>query len=135
MGRWGTYYSKTYENWRKTSAAALEKLTGEPHAGPLFVATVHVVSRPAKPSNPFPSPDLDNYLKAAWDSVTKSQLIWVDDKQLTHALPVKRWARKGEHPHVYFWVCSDPELLNITVSRNGEDVFDLGPDAIVGGLT
>ena len=49
--------------------------------GPLTVTAEFICKKPAKPANPYPIGDIDNYLKAIWDSL-QGRLYFRDDKQI-----------------------------------------------------
>lgn len=122
VGKFGTYYPKTYANWKKAGEDACEKVPGKSITEePLFVLVDVVVERPKKPANEYPHPDVDNYAKAALDLITKGGLIWKDDKQVVTLYSTKRYAEKDERPHIF---------VGATILRDvsdGEDVYDL-PD-------
>jgi Holliday junction resolvase RusA-like endonuclease len=46
-----------------------------------------------------PKPDIDNFLKAALDAVTKVGGYWEDDHQIVWVTANKRWCHEGEEPH------------------------------------
>ncbi len=67
---------------------------------PLECTVVFVCKRPAKPANSYPIGDIDNYLKAVWDSL-QGQICLQDDKQITQVNGWKRFTEKGEDPHIH----------------------------------
>ena len=117
VSRWGTYYSKTYATWKAEAETLLGTSPEFETAGPVMVIVENVCKRPAKAANPYPNPDVDNFAKAALDAVTKSQLIWKDDKQITELYVSKRYARKDEEPHT--------RIVASHSHRSREDVYDL----------
>lgn len=95
--RWGTYYTKTYKNWMAEAA----KLIPEPRAkleGNLEVFVSIVVDKPKTTKRSNPRGDIDNYLKAIFDALTKAG-YWIDDDQITKLEAVKRFTEKDELPH------------------------------------
>ena len=71
---------------------------------PLSESALHcdvtfVVHSPRKPANPYPLGDVDNYLKAIWDSL-QGRAFFKDDKQIESVNAVKRYVVDGEEPHI-----------------------------------
>jgi len=94
--RWGTYYLKKYADWLKAAHGSLP-VPSSPFLGPVSV-DLHVICRcPAKPANPYPVGDVDNYAKAALDALTATKQ-WGDDKQVVILTVRKRYALPGEKP-------------------------------------
>ena len=87
VGRWGTYYSKTYKQWME-DAAKLIPVPPVPLEGPLSVNVLVQVEKPRTSKLDHPKPDIDNYIKAILDALTKAQ-YWQDDHQV-----IQLWARK-----------------------------------------
>lgn len=110
VSRWGTYYPKTYANWKKQAEQQLAA-TGvrENVDGPVYVCAHAVVKRPAKPTRDYPYPDVDNFAKAALDAITKSGVLWVDDHQVVVLHTSKRYARPGEEPHTLLQISTVEE--------------------------
>lgn len=127
VGRWGTYYPKSYAAWNKASEAALADLPRprQLEAGPLHAAVYVVCKRPKKPSRPYPRGDTDNYVKGALDAITKAKIIWVDDVQVTVIHAEKRYARTGEPPHVFVRASADEHFVAPVERTDPEDVYDL----------
>lgn len=90
--RWGTYYGKTYKNWMAEAAKALKVIPPRPMYGPLYVEAVFVVERAKTSKRLWPRGDVDNYLKAAFDAVTKAGICWHDDDQIVVTRAVKVYA-------------------------------------------
>lgn len=109
VGRWGTYYPKTYQKFQKAAAAALEAHTGTPAAGPIVAVVETVAKCPAKPTNPYPIGDVDNFAKGPLDSMTKAVKFWHDDKQIIDLLTTKRYAEPGETPCIHIHWYEIPE--------------------------
>jgi Holliday junction resolvase RusA-like endonuclease len=127
VGRYGTYYPPKYKQWKTMAEAMLLDLETSVAVVtiPVFVATHVVAPRPKNPANDYPSPDLDNYIKAAWDAITSAGLIWQDDKQIVAMYGTKRWADAGEEPHVRVRACiGDPSNLPSDGAFLSEDALD-----------
>ena len=107
VSKWGTYYLKTYATWKKEAEAQLKPYRlakKDRFTGSVFVALTMVIKRPAKPTNPYPRGDIDNYEKAAYDAVTTAGVMWEDDVQIIHSVTCKRYADEGEEPHTYLHI-------------------------------
>lgn len=86
----GVYYLKTYSTWMKQAALYLPK--GEPvFTGPVAVAVQHFVKRPKTTKLSAPRGDVDNYLKATLDAITKCGAAWSDDDQVVTLIGTKRF--------------------------------------------
>lgn len=134
VGRWGTYYSKTYKTWKDLAELLLKEVTplSPLVSAPVFVTVSSVTQRPKTVKLLQPSPDVDNYAKAPLDAITKAQCLWLDDKQVVMLVAAKRYADVDETPHTFIQVglrqdACDPVLCWVT-PKIGEDVFDLPPD-------
>lgn len=109
VGRWGTYYSKTYSRWLRESWQYVEGWEGLPSDRPIIVMVDAVFKKPKTSKLDFPHPDTDNLVKGPMDQINKlpaatSKGVWEDDKQVVLLVGAKRWAEDGEEPgfHVYF---------------------------------
>ena len=124
VGRWGTYYPKTYQKWKSEAAELLRPFWNDedPTEDALCVAVHAVAKRPKKLTRPMPRPDVDNYVKAALDAITGGGFIWNDDSQVEVLLATKRYAEVDEEPHTFIYVCRDPEHLLTGLTDKGEDV-------------
>lgn len=129
VGRWGTYYPKTYQRYMRDMADVLLPLiiNTEPTNESLHVAVHIVAAKPKAGKLPAPIGDIDNYMKAALDAVTKAQLIWRDDKQIITAQGTKRYAAPGEEPHTYIRASEAMNVIWVDFPCAGEDVYDLPP--------
>lgn len=107
MSRWGTYYPKSYEQWRKdfvrlfpwqSSRAAL--------SGPLVVSLVFVCAVPRSYSKTEREAalrglvhckvgDADNLAKSVLDALTKAG-VWGDDKQVDELRVRKCYGERDE---------------------------------------
>lgn len=101
VSRWGTFYGKNYTNWRKEAADILNGMPESRLEGPLFVITKVVCPKPKTSKRDYPRGDTDNYEKAVWDSITSSDVGWIDDDQIVINLTYKRFAEQGEACGVY----------------------------------
>lgn len=102
VGRWGTYYLKTYNTWRREAQAFLRDAKSPPNAlsGPLAIITEVIYPRPQRITRWWPRGDTDNYEKATWDSITSAKKFWADDDQIVLNLTTKRYAKRLEAPGV-----------------------------------
>lgn len=108
VGRWGTYYPKTYKEWRENCEKWLaENPIPEDAtlpADPLHASLWFYVPRPKVTVRRFPRGDWDNYAKAVCDSL--NGYVWRDDDQITDADAHKRFTRNHGDPygvHVSWW--------------------------------
>ena len=131
VGRWGTYYSKTYQTWMRTVDDLLRPLKkNAAPTGEIIHVSIHMAcTKPRTGELSHPRGDLDNYVKAACDAVTRSELIWLDDRQVVTEQATKRYAIADEEAHTFIrasltmagvWL---PDPLR----GLGEDVYDLPP--------
>ena len=96
VSRWGTYYAKTYKAFRV--AFALEVAEFRKDFRPLLgerlkVKVVICCKRPKTTKLPHPRGDIDNYLKALFDSC--NEFAWRDDIQIQEVWAHKQWS-EGE---------------------------------------
>lgn len=92
VSKWGTYYGKTYKAFRKAMAEALADWDEDPIAGPLTVNMVFHCKQPKKPTKLWPRGDIDNYVKALFDSF--NGVVWGDDDQVTNMMASKVYAEE-----------------------------------------
>jgi Holliday junction resolvase RusA-like endonuclease len=106
VGRWGTYYNKTYANWMKDAKVEVVQQEGSkvPFDGPCFVHVEQIVEKPRTSKLAYPRGDVDNYAKGPLDLVTKSQKLWKDDNQIVAMSCIKRFAEPGEQPRSNIYV-------------------------------
>tara|TARA_R110002012_G_scaffold38935_12_gene108081 strand:+ start:17 stop:400 length:384 start_codon:yes stop_codon:yes gene_type:complete len=96
VSKWGTYYAKTYNRFRKQAehvvpVAIMEQgLEGCPLTGPLSVDLKFFVRKPKKTALQYPKPDIDNFYKAVLDSLNGK--LFVDDQQVIQLTGSKTWA-------------------------------------------
>jgi Holliday junction resolvase RusA-like endonuclease len=98
VSRWGTYFSKNYEDFRNQCSLFLSKIKKQypPQAGKFKVQILFICHKPANPANSYPRGDVDNFLKGPLDAITKAGMIWEDDIQITRLIGIKRYAKAGE---------------------------------------
>jgi Holliday junction resolvase RusA-like endonuclease len=133
QGRYGPYYGKRYATWKATAEEMCNLMAfgRKPTDAGFHVAVHSVVLRPRTGTLPTPNGDVDNYVKAPLDAITKAQLLWHDDKQVETLLTTKRYAIGGEQPHTYVKAAETLGGLwmDFRVYPGGEDVYDL-PEAM-----
>jgi len=104
--RWGTYYSKTYKAWKEAAERSLQP--GTLHLGadiPLIVIVRVIARRPKSTKLTTPRGDLDNYVKAPLDVITKVGGYWKDDTQVVSIISWKRFAEEDEQPRTEVDIC------------------------------
>jgi Holliday junction resolvase RusA-like endonuclease len=103
VGRWGTYYGKTYKTYREAAEGAIPLSSEPPLTGTLGCTVVFVCHRPKTTKRITPVGDLDNHLKAILDAIVghpqRPKGYIGDDDQITHIDATKRWVTEGEEPH------------------------------------
>jgi Holliday junction resolvase RusA-like endonuclease len=96
--RWGTYYGKTYERFRRDVKDILNNIVDKNTQTdkPLF-AIIEVLKKPPKTvSRLYPRGDVDNYAKGPLDSMTTDGNFWNDDDQLISLYVTKRYTLPEE---------------------------------------
>ena len=137
IGRYGAYYGKRYSSWKHSAESMFSLLAVgvKPTDDDFHVAVHSVVLKPRTGTLPHPLGDVDNFVKAPLDALTKAQLLWHDDKQVVTLLATKRYSLPDETPHTY--IRSATSLSALWMGDNGhdpiggwvagEDVYDLPP--------
>lgn len=101
--RWGTYYGKTYKNYRQLADKAIPVSDKSPLLGNLRAVVEFVCRRPKTTKRLNPRGDIDNHLKAILDAITgtkkKPKGYWLDDDQIVEVTALKRWVQPNEEPH------------------------------------
>lgn len=97
VSKWGTYYTGTYKQWIKDADATIPK-ADVALEGNLSVTLDLVAAKPPTTKRANPRGDIDNYIKAVLDALTKKG-YWNDDDQIIHLYAHKRWPNPGEEPH------------------------------------
>lgn len=102
VSKWGTYYGKTYKAFRKAMELELADWDEDPVAGPLIVDVVFHCKRPKKPTKMWPRGDIDNYVKALFDSF--NGVVWGDDDQVLQVTATKVYACPNCMPRIEVWI-------------------------------
>lgn len=61
------------------------------------VTVTFYLSKPAKPANPYPVGDIDNYCKSILDAITKNGTYWHDDSQVSFINALKVYTEGAPH--------------------------------------
>ena len=97
VSKYGTYYGKTYSSYRKAfqeEVAEFRKGFRPLLSDQLRVGATFLVKKPKTSKLSYPRGDIDNYLKALFDSC--NELVWRDDVQVTElGEVVKKFADIG----------------------------------------
>lgn len=96
VGKFGTYYPKTYTLFRKAALPQAQMFDGVPTDQPVAVLVETVCSKPKTGKLQFPRGDVDNYAKGPLDVMTEAQKFWNDDNQVVALMIVKRYTDPGE---------------------------------------
>lgn len=109
VSRWGTYYGKNYEKFRRDVRDILTDHNGQPLSGPINTIVELVVSPPKTTVRSFPRGDVDNYAKGVLDCMTSAGKFWGDDDQIVSLFVAKRFAQPGEQPaiHIHYAEAKD----------------------------
>lgn len=135
VGKFGTYYPKTYSRFKLQADELLAPLAeGRTPSTELFYVNVEFIGeKPKSTILPAPKGDIDNYVKAALDAVTKAQVLWSDDRQVVGLHAVKRWAENavGGGP-------IEPGQIIITAGLTAgavwEAVYGVAPELPIGDI-
>ena len=106
--RWGTYYLKTYKNYKDAAHAAIPVCTERTLDCELGATVEFICYRPKSTKMVSPRGDIDNHLKAIFDAcvgvaATKKQACqlkkyMVDDELISHVDARMRYAQPDEEP-------------------------------------
>lgn len=96
VGRYGTYYLKTYQNFRNSAKEVTDALDAIPSDKPIVLLIEAVVSRPKNGKLDYPQGDYDNFAKGPGDAFNK--VFWKDDNQIVGGMCFKRYTLPGEEP-------------------------------------
>ncbi|MBT61127.1 MAG: hypothetical protein CMA63_06230 [Euryarchaeota archaeon] len=98
VGRYGGHWgSKTYQKFLKEIGNPLKKAVGDTDIlwEPIEVWLDIRPKRPKKSKFPFPQGDVDNFSKSILDACT--EILWIDDWQVTDEHIHKEWAKSKEN--------------------------------------
>jgi Holliday junction resolvase RusA-like endonuclease len=105
VSKFGTYYSKTYNQWMKESWKYVDTFDALPTDRPLIVMVEAVFEKAKSSKLDYPTPDVDNLAKGPLDQINKltkathgERGVWDDDKQVVFLVATKRFAEPGEEP-------------------------------------
>lgn len=109
VGRFGAYYGKNYEQFRKQAQPIANRADFAPTDRPLTVHVECIALKPKTGKLRFPRGDVDNYVKGPLDVMTKSGNFWIDDDQVVELTVTKRYCHDGEDPgiHIYYQPLED----------------------------
>lgn len=98
ISKYGSYYSKTYTDFRKEAYSYLKKIENKFNdTAAKFKITMEIICyKPKKPSQEYPRGDVDNFEKAYYDSITYAGIAWDDDVQIVENVTSKRYQEEGE---------------------------------------
>lgn len=98
VSKWGTYFTKTYVDFRNEMYLFLTKLKKQhPPCSAQFEVEIEFICRkPKTPANEYPVGDVDNFLKGPLDAITKVGMFWKDDVQVVRLVGSKRYQNKDE---------------------------------------
>ena len=129
--RWGVYYGKKYTEYRKDAPVTIEKAVGVAQAegilplnSTLLIAQIFEVEKPRTTKLEYPSPDVDNYIKALWDALQKHGVI-VDDKKIIAPTALKRWTTTTPKTHV---------LIQTVTSQDMKPALTAPPQTLLHGM-
>ena len=96
VSKHGAYFAGAYKEYRKVMQELVPEVLGDfvPIAYPLSVDVELYVKRPKTTKLDAPRADIDNYLKAVFDSMNGR--LWEDDTQIRQVYAVKQWAMPNE---------------------------------------
>ncbi|MBP5855700.1 RusA family crossover junction endodeoxyribonuclease [Marivibrio halodurans] len=103
VGKFGTYYAKTYAKWRKAALPFAKAFEGPKLEGPVAVMVEQIVQKPKTTKRFWPKGDVDNYVKAPLDVLTKGEKVWKDDDQVVFCTSTKRFTETGEAPGTFLY--------------------------------
>ena len=103
VSRHGAYFTGPYKKFRTAMIDIVPDVLGDgfiPMDSAIAVDVEVYVKRPKKTKLSAPRADIDNYLKAIFDSLNGK--LWDDDKQIIKVYAVKQWA--AEDSDGYFTI-------------------------------
>ena len=93
VSKHGAYFTGPYKKFRADMVELIPEIIGNafvPYDMPLSVDVEIYVKQPKKTKLTAPRGDIDNYLKAIFDSL--NGWLWEDDKQINTVYATKQWA-------------------------------------------
>tara|TARA_R100000458_G_C8255523_1_gene231676 strand:+ start:833 stop:1219 length:387 start_codon:yes stop_codon:yes gene_type:complete len=96
ISRRRAYFTGPYKGFREDMIDIVSDTIGDgfiPYEKPLRVDVELFVKRPKQTKLSAPRADIDNYLKAIFDSLNGK--LWEDDKQIISVYATKQWADPG----------------------------------------
>tara|TARA_R100000458_G_scaffold54203_1_gene57084 strand:- start:358 stop:738 length:381 start_codon:yes stop_codon:yes gene_type:complete len=97
VSRHGAYFAGPYKIFRNECIDIIEFVLGpdfEPYEQPIKVDVELFIRRPKTTKLAMPKADIDNFLKAVFDSLNKK--LWIDDNIIQSVYATKQWAEEGE---------------------------------------
>tara|TARA_R100000008_G_scaffold25699_3_gene13867 strand:- start:1327 stop:1707 length:381 start_codon:yes stop_codon:yes gene_type:complete len=97
VSRHGAYFAGPYKIFRSECVDVIEFVLGpdfQPYEQPIKVDVELFIRRPKTTKLVMPKADIDNFLKAVFDSLNKK--LWVDDNIIQSVYATKQWAEVGE---------------------------------------
>ena len=97
VGKHGGYFTGPYKKFRNDMIDLVPQVLGSgffPYEEALHVDLELFVTQPKKTKLELPRADIDNFIKAVFDSLNGN--LWEDDKQIQSLYSTKQWAPKGE---------------------------------------
>ena len=96
VSRRGAYFTGPYKFFRRDMRMLVPEVIGKAFKAiqsPVAVELDLFVTRPKETKLGVPKPDIDNYIKAVFDSM--NGLLWEDDNLIQEVYARKRWAPKS----------------------------------------
>ena len=97
VSKHGAYFAGAYKKFRTAMIDLVPEVIGdnyEPSTSLLKVDLELYITRPKTTKLLTPRADIDNFIKAIFDSV--NGWVWEDDKQVIEVYATKSWASEGE---------------------------------------
>ena len=126
VSRWGTYYGKKHQAFRKEALALLDKMREQGNLpddlmrGRLQVWVYFQIRKPKTSKLHIPRGDIDNYLKLILDCCTS--YIWEDDIQIEQVCGYKAFVK--DRGSVDLWVKEQNDNTVKTVQTNVKPTLD-----------